>query len=174
MLISESTEQKTDKKDRWTNFSDGDACAHDEVVRHWGVNRDKCSGRSQPALWRGWHHDDQGTNSTENILVLSLGLNITTKLLNWVTFWARREVKKSNWIVRRTTSISSAWRGSIRLRGPTTVGSGPGFLPSTIATPGMYQGCNSIDIFVSPESGPEPGPSHVWRFEICLNLSKLN
>ena len=95
MLISESTEQKKDKKDRWTNFSDGDACAHDEVVRHWGVNRDKCSGRSQPALWRGWHHDDQGTNSTENILVLSLGLNITTKLLNWVTFWARPEVKKN-------------------------------------------------------------------------------
>ena len=32
------------------------------------------------------------------------------------------------------------------------------------------QGRNSIDIFLGPESGPEPGPSHVWSFEICLNL----
>ena len=32
------------------------------------------------------------------------------------------------------------------------------------------QGCNSIDIFVGPESGPKPGPSHVWSFETCLNL----
>ena len=31
-------------------------------------------------------------------------------------------------------------------------------------------GRNSIDIFVRPESGPEPGPSHVWSFETCLNL----
>ena len=30
------------------------------------------------------------------------------------------------------------------------------------------KGCNSIDIFVGPESGPEPGPSHVWSFETCL------
>ena len=32
------------------------------------------------------------------------------------------------------------------------------------------QGCNSIDIFLNPESGPEPGPSHVWCFETCLNF----
>ena len=32
------------------------------------------------------------------------------------------------------------------------------------------QGRNSIDIFVGPESGPEPCPSHVWGFETCLNL----
>ena len=31
-------------------------------------------------------------------------------------------------------------------------------------------GCDSIDIFVGPESGQEPGPSHVWSFETCLNL----
>ena len=29
-----------------------------------------------------------------------------------------------------------------------------------------YMGCNSIDIFFVPESGPEPGPI----FETCLNL----
>ena len=34
----------------------------------------------------------------------------------------------------------------------------------------IYQGCNSIDIFVCPESGPEPVRSHVWSFETCLNL----
>ena len=28
------------------------------------------------------------------------------------------------------------------------------------------QGCNSIDIFL----GPEPGTSHVWSFQTCLNL----
>ena len=28
------------------------------------------------------------------------------------------------------------------------------------------QGCNSIDIFL----GPESGPSHVWILETCLNL----
>ena len=27
------------------------------------------------------------------------------------------------------------------------------------------QGCNSIDIFLGPVSGPEPCPSHVWSFE---------
>ena len=27
------------------------------------------------------------------------------------------------------------------------------------------QGCNSIDIFIGPESGPEPDPSHFWSFE---------
>ena len=32
------------------------------------------------------------------------------------------------------------------------------------------QGSISIDIFFGPESGPEPGPSHVWSFETCLNL----
>ena len=34
------------------------------------------------------------------------------------------------------------------------------------------QGCSSIDILVGPESGPEPGPTHVWSFdfETCLNL----
>ena len=32
----------------------------------------------------------------------------------------------------------------------------------------MVLGCNSIDIFVGPESGPLPGPSHVWSFETCL------
>ena len=32
------------------------------------------------------------------------------------------------------------------------------------------QGCNSIDIFVGPLSGPEPGPSHIWSFETCPNL----
>ena len=32
------------------------------------------------------------------------------------------------------------------------------------------QGRNSIDIFVGPESGPEPCPSHVSSFETCLNL----
>ena len=26
----------------------------------------------------------------------------------------------------------------------------------------LHQGCNSIDILVGPESGPEPCPSHVW------------
>ena len=26
------------------------------------------------------------------------------------------------------------------------------------------QGCNSIDIFVGPESGPEPGLSYVWSY----------
>ena len=36
------------------------------------------------------------------------------------------------------------------------------------------QGRNSIGIFVGPESGPEPAcPSHVWRFETCLNLDYL-
>ena len=29
-------------------------------------------------------------------------------------------------------------------------------------------GGNSIDIFVGPDSGPEPGPSHVWSLETCL------
>ena len=29
---------------------------------------------------------------------------------------------------------------------------------------------DSIDIFLGPESGPEPGPSRVWIFETCLNL----
>ena len=31
------------------------------------------------------------------------------------------------------------------------------------------QGCNSIDTFV-PEAAEEPGLSHVWSFETCLNL----
>ena len=31
-------------------------------------------------------------------------------------------------------------------------------------------GCNLIDIFVGPESGPEPGPSHVISLETCLKL----
>ena len=31
-------------------------------------------------------------------------------------------------------------------------------------------GCNSIDIFFGPESGPEPDLSPVWGFETCLNL----
>ena len=31
-------------------------------------------------------------------------------------------------------------------------------------------GRDSIDIFVRPESGPEPCPSHVWSFQTCLNL----
>ena len=35
---------------------------------------------------------------------------------------------------------------------------------------GRGLGRNSIDIFVGPESGPEPGPSHVMSFETCLNL----
>ena len=35
---------------------------------------------------------------------------------------------------------------------------------------GQTQGCTSIDIFVSPESCPEPGSSHVWSLEKCLNL----
>ena len=30
------------------------------------------------------------------------------------------------------------------------------------------QGRNSIDIFVGPVSGLEPGPSHVWSFLTCL------
>ena len=34
----------------------------------------------------------------------------------------------------------------------------------------VEQGCNSIDIFLGPVSGPEPCPSHVWSFETCLNL----
>ena len=29
------------------------------------------------------------------------------------------------------------------------------------------QGCNSIDVFLGPESGPEPLPSHFWSFETC-------
>ena len=28
---------------------------------------------------------------------------------------------------------------------------------------------NSIDIYVGPESGPEPGPSHAWSFQTCPN-----
>ena len=32
------------------------------------------------------------------------------------------------------------------------------------------QARNSIDIFLGPESGPEPCPSHVWIFQTCLNL----
>ena len=36
------------------------------------------------------------------------------------------------------------------------------------------QGCNSVGIFVGPESGKEPGPSHVWSFETCLNLECPN
>ena len=32
------------------------------------------------------------------------------------------------------------------------------------------QGCNSIDNFLGPESGPEPCPSHFWSFETYLNL----
>ena len=31
-------------------------------------------------------------------------------------------------------------------------------------------GCNSIHIFLGPESGPEPGPSHFWSFETWLDL----
>ena len=31
------------------------------------------------------------------------------------------------------------------------------------------QGCNSIEISVDPESGPEPDPRHVWSFYKCLN-----
>ena len=31
-------------------------------------------------------------------------------------------------------------------------------------------GCNSIDIFLGPESGQKPGTSHVMSFETCLNL----
>ena len=31
-------------------------------------------------------------------------------------------------------------------------------------------GCNSIDIIIGPESGPEPGPCYVSSFETCLNL----
>ena len=34
----------------------------------------------------------------------------------------------------------------------------------------VEQGCNSIDISLGPESGPEPGPSHVWSFETYLNF----
>ena len=34
----------------------------------------------------------------------------------------------------------------------------------------MFLGRNSIDIFLGPESCPEPGPSHIWSFETCLNL----
>ena len=30
----------------------------------------------------------------------------------------------------------------------------------------MFLGCNSIDIFLGPVSGPEPCPSHFWSFEI--------
>ena len=33
-----------------------------------------------------------------------------------------------------------------------------------------YLGRNSIDIFLGPVTGPEPGPSHFWSFEACLNL----
>ena len=32
------------------------------------------------------------------------------------------------------------------------------------------QGCNSIDIFLGPDSGPESGLSYVWIFETCLNM----
>ena len=32
------------------------------------------------------------------------------------------------------------------------------------------QGCNSIDIYLGPVSGPEPCPSHFWSFEIYLNF----
>ena len=31
-------------------------------------------------------------------------------------------------------------------------------------------GCNSIDIFLGPVSGPEPSPSHVWSFQTYLNF----
>ena len=33
-----------------------------------------------------------------------------------------------------------------------------------------HLGCNSMDIYVGPESGPKPGPSHVWSFIAYLNL----
>ena len=33
-----------------------------------------------------------------------------------------------------------------------------------------FQGRNSIEIFVGPESGPEPGTRHVWSFETCPNF----
>lgn len=32
------------------------------------------------------------------------------------------------------------------------------------------QGCNSMDIFLVPVSGPEPCPSPFWSFETYLNL----
>ena len=35
---------------------------------------------------------------------------------------------------------------------------------------GENQGCNSIDIFLSPESVPEPVPSRVWSFETLESL----
>ena len=35
---------------------------------------------------------------------------------------------------------------------------------------GVQQGCNSIDIFLGPVSGPEPCPSHFWSYETYLNL----
>ena len=32
----------------------------------------------------------------------------------------------------------------------------------------IQQGWNSIDIFLGPKWGPEPGPSHVWSVDTCL------
>ena len=36
--------------------------------------------------------------------------------------------------------------------------------------PPTVQGCNSIDIFLVPESAPKPVPTHIWSFVPCLNL----
>ena len=35
---------------------------------------------------------------------------------------------------------------------------------------GEALGCYSIDVFLGPESGPEPVPSHDRGFQTCLNL----
>ena len=71
------------KEERWPTLSDGNACARDEVVRHWGGDRDKCSGCAQPALQRGWHHDDQGTHISRK----HSGLTFVLVLLKLINFW---------------------------------------------------------------------------------------
>ena len=45
------------------------------------------------------------------------------------------------------------------------------FLRALEGDEAKLQGCNSIDIFVSPESGLKPGPSHVWSVDTCLSLN---
>ena len=64
----------------------------------------------------------------------------------------------------------------------TDFGCGPGGYVKMISDVGIYArgfdgnpktgelGCNSIDIFLDPVSGPEPCPSHYWSVEMYLNL----
>ena len=42
------------------------------------------------------------------------------------------------------------------------------FIASFLNEAALVQGCNSIDIFLGPESGPESCLSHFWSFETYL------